>query len=200
MVRTLLFGLLVLSLPASLQVARAAQDPEPPTGHEGTLVSFDDQRVTLQEADGQAVTVAMTPGWTVSVVRPADNRVIQPGDFVASANTVVDAATGHSTELRILEPGYRPEQGTHPTAPGSATLMTHGSVQAVEAGTGEVVLTITYPGGGRRLIVPDGVKVTRSDPLARSVLQPGMRISLVTRRGADGVARAGRVTLAHQPG
>jgi hypothetical protein len=70
-------------------------------------VSFNDDSATLKDKDGRTLVVQMTPGWTVAVNRVGDAAAIKPGNFVATANTVVDAGTGKSTELRVLEPGYR---------------------------------------------------------------------------------------------
>jgi hypothetical protein len=64
---------------------------------------------------------------------------------------VVDAHTGQSTELRIMEPGYRPEFGTHLMAQTGAA-MTHGTVSSARQTAAGVELDVDYPGGSRHLI------------------------------------------------
>jgi len=54
----------------------------------------------------------MTAGWTASIPRVVDAATVKPGAFVATANAVIDPNSGKATELRVLEPGYRPEEGT----------------------------------------------------------------------------------------
>ena len=76
-------------------------------------MSASDGSVTLKDKEGKTVVIQMTAGWTVSIARMADAGGIKPGSFVATANALVDANSGKSTELRVLEPGYRPEEGTH---------------------------------------------------------------------------------------
>ena len=187
--------LILLGAWMALPAAIWAQAPPPsPTPFAGTLVSFKDDSVTLKDKEGKTVVVQMTPGWTVSISRVGDAGTIKPGSFVATANAVVDPNSGKATELRVLEPGYRPEEGTHGMV-GSTNMMTHGTVaSAAKTGAG-VELNVTYPGGSRRIIVPSDVTVTFSDLQDRKTLQPGVAVSGVTRKGADGVPVAGRLVL-----
>ena len=171
-----------------------AQAPPPPTGFSGTLISFNDDTVTLKDKDAKTVVLRMTPGWTVSIARTGDAAAIQPGNFVATANTPVDDTSGTSTELRVLEPGYRPEEGTH--GMGGANMMTHGTVESASKPNAGVELKVTYPGGSRRIVVPSTVTVTFFDLQDRSTLKPVTAVSGVTRKGPDGVPRAGRLVLA----
>jgi hypothetical protein len=184
---------LLVSLPigafAQLQVQA------PPTGSSGAIVKFTEDQATLKDKEGKEIVVAMTKGWTVSKARVADFAAIKPGDFVATANRVVNESTGKSTELRVLEPGYRPEYGTHLMSEQSNTAMTHGTVSKAAKTAVGVELDVEYPGGSRHLIVAPDIKITVSDLLSRNVLTPGTMVSAVLRKGADGVLRAGRLTL-----
>jgi hypothetical protein len=186
----LCFSFLFIPVAAIAQL----QTQAPPTGFSGELVKYAEDSVTLKDKDGKEVIVAMTRGWTVSRPRGLVSSAIKAGDFIASANKVMDDHTGKSTELRILEPGYRPEYGTHLMAQAD-TAMTHGTVSTVSKAASGVELNVTYPGGSRQLIVPDDVKVTNYDLLDRSVLKPGMKVGAVARKDAAGVLRAGRLTL-----
>ena len=170
------------------------QTRAPPTGFSGELVKYSDDSVTLKDKDGKEVVVAMTRGWTVSKPRELKSTEIKQGDFVATANKVVDDHTGQSTELRIMEPGYRPEYGTHLMAQGG-NAMTHGTVSSTRQTATGVELDITYPDGSRHLIVPNDVKVTGYDLLKRRTLKPGTKVGAVARKAADGVLRAGRLTV-----
>ena len=186
--------LIALAAFLAIPAASFAQAPPSPTPVSGTVVSFNDDSVTLKDKEGKTVVVQMTPGWTVSVLRVGDAGAIKPGNFVATANAAVDAGAGKSTELRVLEPGYRPEEGTHGVE-GSANMMTHGTVASALRTSEGVELNVTYPGGSRRIIVPPGVTVTFSDLQDRSTLKPGIAVSSVTRKGPDGIPRAGRLVL-----
>jgi hypothetical protein len=195
----MLRSLLRLAALLSLSTLAFAQAAAPPHGFAGAVVSVDGNTVTLQDKDGKNFTVEMTPGWTVSVNRKADASAIKPGDFVATQNVPVDDNTGKSTEVRVLEPGYEPEHGTHAVSATNSNMMTHGAVKAVTKTDAGVELEVTYPGGSRRIVVQDGVPVTVSDPLDRSALKPGVAVSGVTRPGADGIPRASRLQPAGKP-
>jgi hypothetical protein len=187
-----MFKLLLAALIGTHAVT-LAQAPPPPTGFSGTLVSFGEDSVTLKDKDGKSFVIQMMPGWTVSVARVGDAGSIQAGNFVATANAPLDDKTGKSTELRVLEPGYEPEHGTH--GMGGANMMTHGTVASVARTGAGVELQVTYPGGSRRIVVPSGVTVTFFDLQDRSTLKPGVNVSGVTRKGPDGVPVAGRLVL-----
>lgn len=166
----------------------------PPVGFKGSLVAYTEDSVTLAAADGKETVVAMTPAWTVSKPRTLPASAIKPDDFVASANQVVDERTGRATELRIMEPGYRPEYGTHLMAQ-SGNAMTHGTVARVSRGDAGIEVDVSYPGGGRRLILSNDMTIIDYVAYGREVLVPGTKVSAVARRGDDGVLRAGRLTL-----
>lgn len=180
---------LLLTIPALC----LAQAGGPPKGFSGTVVGVAGDTVTLKDKDGKNLVVQMTPGWTVSVVRKADAAAIKAGSFIASQNVPVDANTGKSTEVRVLEPGYRPEEGTHAVSPSNPNMMTHGTVKSTKKTADGVELEVTYPNGSRRLMVPASAPVTVSDPQSRSVLKPGLAVGGVTRPGADGIERASRI-------
>ena len=187
--------LLPVALGLAVPVMSQMPVQSPPVGYSGELISYAATSVVLKDKAGQAVTLAMSPGWTVSRPRKVPLSAVKAGDFVASANTVVDDGTGRSTEVRIMEPGYRPEYGTHLMAAQSGTAMTHGTVAATRKAGDAVELSVTYPGGSRRLLVPQEMQVTDFMLLSRDVLKPGTKVGAVARRGEDGVLRAGRLTL-----
>lgn len=182
----------------SLSIFSMAQAITPPHPFSGAIVSVDGNNVTLQDKDGKPFTLQMTPGWTVSTNRKVDADAIKPGSFIASTNTPVSATVGRSTEVRILEPGYRPEEGTHAVSPTDSNMMTHGTVKSVNQNEAGVEVEVTYPNGSRMLLVPLTAPVTISDPLDKSVLKPGVAVSGVTRTGPDGIPKASRLQLANK--
>lgn len=182
----------------ALTAISLVQAQTPPKAFSGTVVSIADDKVTLQDKDGKNFTVQMTPGWTVSVNRKVDTDAIKPGSFIASQNVRVSANTGRSTEVRILEPGYKPEEGTHPVSDTNPNMMTHGTVKTATKTDAGVEVEVTYPDGSRMLLIPPDIPITQSDPLDKSALKPGVAVSGVTRVGTDDVERASRIQLANQ--
>jgi hypothetical protein len=193
----LVSALLGMLAPATATLAQDMKVQAPPVGYAGALLAYTDDSVTLKDKEGREVVVTMTPGWTVSRPRSRPATAVKPGDFVATANKVVDEHTGQAVELRIMEPGYRPEYGTHIMAR-NGNAMTHGTVSAARQTAAGVELDVGYPGGGRHLILPGDMKITDYEPIERAVLKPGTQVSAVVRKAEDGVARAGRLTLTPQ--
>jgi hypothetical protein len=188
---------IVFAAALAIPAATPAQAPPPsPVAFSGTLISFAEDSVALKDKEGKTVVVQMTSGWTVSIARVADAGTIKPGAFVATANAFIDANSGKSTEVRVLEAGYRPEEGSHGME-GSTNYMTHGTVAGVDKRAAGVELNVTWPGGSRRIIVPSDVTVTFFDLQERSTLKPGVVVTGVTRKGPDGVPRAGRLVLSN---
>ena len=185
-------SLLVLALLVSASFAPAQN---PPKGFSGSFVSLSGDTVTLQDKDGKTFTIEMTPGWTVSANRSGTAADIKPGDFVATTNVSTKENSGSATELRILEPGYRPEQGTHAVSPGNPNMMTHGTVKSVAETAEGVELEVAWPDGSRKIAVAATVPVTISDPLDKTILKLGQMVGGVTRPGTDGVERASRLQL-----
>lgn len=164
------------------------QTQAPPVGYSGAVVRFSEEGATLKDKGGKEIVVAMTRGWTVSVARTRDSGAIKPGDFVATANTVVDANTGRSTELRILEPGYRPEFGTHLMGQQVNTAMTHGTVTTATRGAAGAELEVVIRGltahyrparrEGDRLRSPEpGAVEARGYGFGRGPPGPGWRVA-----------------------
>jgi hypothetical protein len=184
---------IVFALAAASPGFSAAQAPEAPVSHTGALLSQSDSAVTLRAKDGADISVPMSPGWTVVTARPVSADTIKPGDFIASANSDLGPTSGKSTEVRVLEAGYRPENSTHPMGPSMS--MTHGTVTASKADAAGQELDVSFPGGARHLLAPTGTPVTAYDVHDRSFLKLGATVTAVTRKDADGVGRASRLLV-----
>ena len=201
--KTTILAALALAAPAAVLAQAPAPAagqrvvPESPRGVSGAYIASTETQVGLKVANGET-NVALNRGWTVSVQRDTTADAIKPGDFIASTQTDVDANSGKSTELRIFEPGYQPEIGTH-AMPNPNTSITHGTVTKSTKTKAGQQLVVTYPGGSRNILVPPGVKVTAYDLRDRSALKPGDWVGAVTRRGPDDVFRAGRLVLSPTP-
>jgi hypothetical protein len=169
--------------------------PEPPRGVAGTVVSIAEDKVVLRQGDGSTIEVAMTPRWTVSRPRPGGISEVRIGDFVGSASHDLGQERGRANELRVFEPGYRPEYGTH-SIQTPETSISHGFVFAIRAVAEGTELDLAYPGGRRTVLVPAGMAPTVFDLLPREAAAPGIAVTAVTRPGPDGLRRASRLTLA----
>lgn len=196
MMKSTLLALALLTAASTAHAQAPATNPlapENPVGHSGPVISFNDESVTLNEK-GKPVVVAMTRGWNVATTRTVRADSIKPGDFIASIYRDIDANSGRSTEARLFEAGYRPEIGAHPM-PQPGMSIVHGTVASSTQTSAGQVVDVVYPGGARVLIIPPEARITLSELQDRSLAKPGVMAGAVTRRGADNVFRAGRITI-----
>jgi hypothetical protein len=109
---------------------------------------------------------------------------IKPGDFLGV--TSMKGAGGQLTAFEVrrfpkpLSPGHRPFDGR------DDQTMTNASVEAmVQASTGRE-LTMVYPGGSQKIIVPESASISTLVPGRRDQLVPGAPVNLT--HDASGVA------------
>jgi hypothetical protein len=186
--------LIAVTLLSGLAMAATAQPVVDPVTHTGAIVAIAGDSVMLKEKDGTTVKVAMTTGWTVVTTRAEKPSAIKSGEYVATANTNTGPDSGRATEVRILEPGYLPEYGSHAIGRPN-TSMTHALVKTVTPSPDGLVMDVTYPGGSRRITVPGDAPLTGYDLRDRVILKPGTIVAAVTRAGADNVWRASRLQI-----
>ena len=109
---------------------------------------------------------------------------IKPGDFLGV--TSMKGPGGQLTALEVrrfprpLNPGHRPFDGR------DDQTMTNASVEAlVQASTGRE-LTLTYPGGSQKVVVPESASISTLVPGKRDQLVVGAPVNLT--HDASGVA------------
>ena len=185
----------VLAAPA----AALAQAPAPPAfvRVQGVVTAASADSVTLKSDDGKITVLPLVSTWTVVGTKPVDPDTIKPGSFVATANTNIDAGTGKSTELRVFEPGNKGGEGSRPMAQPNTT-MTNATVTKVTKTAQGREIDVSYPGGVRHIIVPSDMPVIGNFPLEHSAVKPGVTVTAIGAKGADGVVRGTRVQIAEK--
>ena len=185
----------VLAAPA----AALAQAPAPPAfvRVQGVVTAASADSVTIKGDDGKITVLPLVSTWTVVGTKPVDPDTIKPGSFVATANTNIDAGTGKSTELRVFEPGNKGGEGSRPMAQPNTT-MTNATVTKVTKTAQGREIDVSYPGGVRHIIVPSDMPVIGNFPLEHSAVKPGVTVTAIGAKGADGVVRGTRVQIAEK--
>jgi hypothetical protein len=143
-------------------------------------------RGTISDFDGKALTVdgkqKVMLGEKTEIVftQPIALSDIKPGDFLGVTSMKRPDGTLTAVEVRRfpkpLNPGHRPFDGR------DDQTMTNASVEAMVSAASGRELTMTYPGGAQKIVVPESAAI--------STLVPGNRSQLV--RGAP-------VNLTHDP-
>jgi hypothetical protein len=135
-------------------------------------------RGTITAVDGNAITVDSKERITLNekteivFTKPIALADIKPGDFLGVTSQKRPDGTLMAHEVRRfpkpVNPGHRPFDGR------DDQTMTNASVEAAVSATSGRELTMAYPGGAQKIIVPENASV--------SMLVPGERAQLV--RGA----------------
>ena len=110
---------------------------------------------------------------------------IKPGDFLGVTSTKRPDGTLVAHDVRRfpkpVNPGHRPFDGR------DDQTMTNASVEAAVTGASGRELTMAYPGGAQKIVVPESASVSTLVPGNRSQLVPGAPVSLT--HDANGVAQ-----------
>lgn len=160
---SLAFVLLVAATAVINSVAAQA-----PARVRGKLTDVQGDMITVD----QNAHVHLSDKTEIVYMQPIALADIKPGDFLGVTSTKGAGGTLTATEVRRfpkpLNPGHRPFDGR------DDQTMTNASVDAtVQAASGRE-LTLSYPGGSQKIVVPEGASI--------SMLVPGKREQLV--RGA----------------
>ncbi len=193
----ILFAAALLAAPMAA-VAQTAPPAAPAfTRVAGVVSAITTDKITVTGKDGQAATYALSPMWRVVTTRVVDIGAIQPGSFIASANMDQPGGAGEALEMRVFEPGSKLGEGNRPMdAPGK--MMTNATVSTVSKGASGRELTVTFPGGTRKIIVPPGMPVIASIPADRALVKPGVEISSFAAPGESGAPEVTRISIAEK--
>ncbi len=169
---------LIAALLAAVPLAAAAADPER-TNVRGTVTAIAGDTVTVETAAGPQM-ILVPPETRISLVVKASLTDIAPGTYIGTA--------------AVPQPdGSRP----YDLAPSSS--MTNGSV--TKLGSAKVdrsdarVLTVTYEGGEKQIVVTPSTPVVTTVPGTRDALVPGAHVIVTATKSDAGTLTAQRVSV-----
>lgn len=204
-----LAGVLCIAMLAAAGAARSADQKIA-----GDVVKLDGSRLELKAADGRALAMMLADNVRFSGRGPADSTKLVPGAFVGT--TAVPRADGTllAREVHIFPEAMRgTSEGHHPmdSEPGSTvtnatvagagatgpsrSTMTNATVAQVSGAGAARTLRLTYQGGEKTVVVPEGAPIVTYEPADRSLLVPGAHVIVYAAPQPDGTLAAHRVTI-----
>jgi hypothetical protein len=172
--------------------------------------------------DGSTLTVRASAGATSRLTLPADARItartpvtwaqINQGSYVGTTAVPQPDGTLLAKEVHVFpEPQRGRGEGHHPmatpgdtmtnatvasvSAPRPRDTMTNATVAAASSGPAAHRLTLTYKGGEKTVVVPDGVPLIASEPGDRSLLVPGAHVVVYVRPDGGGAMTVERMSV-----
>jgi hypothetical protein len=188
--RALLLASLALPL---LHHAASAQAPAT-RRIRGKVVSLDNRTLVVATREGPNVTLTLSENLAVAEVRPLALESIQPNAYVGIASM---KAGGRDVALEVLvfpEAMRGAGEGSTPWDLQPESTMTNAAVANVVGAAQGRMLTLTYKGEKRDIMVPPDVPIVTFVPADRSLLVPGAPVFLSAAIAADGTMTTTRIT------
>jgi hypothetical protein len=161
----------------------------------GTITGIDGQVLSVKSREGENLKLNLAPKLSVGTVKALKLEDLKPGDTVGT--TAIKGADGVliARGLHVFEGGRLPNPGQRPWDLEPGATMTNATVAAVVQAAKGRELTLTYPGGSQKVIVPRGVPIVAQAPADRSFLKPGEYIFATAQRQADGTLVVERIQV-----
>ena len=164
----------------------SAHAQAPPGVARGTIVSIENDTLTLKVANGATEKIALAKDWKVSVLKPVSVDTIQPGSFIGTAEMPQKDGTGRSLEVHVFPPGVKAGEGHYDWDLKKGSKMTNGTVGQVTASGKGRELQVSYPNGERKITVPPNVPVVQITPGERAMAKPGAAAFLIVAKTPGG--------------
>jgi hypothetical protein len=179
---------------AVLALSAAAQNP--PARVRGTVEKLDGQTLIVKSRDGQSLSIALAPNFTVRAVVAKTVADIKPGDFVASTSVKGPDGKLRAIEVHILPESLRgvAREGQFPWDLVPDSLMTNATAAQITSAPQGQVIKVTYKDGEAEVTIPPGIPIVGYVPGDPSLLKPGATVFIIAQKSADGSLTASGVT------
>jgi len=178
-------ALLVGAAPALAQTAQ-------PLRVRGVIGDFKDGVLTVSTSKGP-VKVTLAPDARLRALAKFSLADIKPGTFLGTTAMPQSDGTLKAVEVHVFPPeqaAQKPGEGFRPNDYAPNATMTNATVSNIAAATVEGVqnrvLTLTYNGGEKKVVVSATTPVFTYVPATRADLVAGTRVALNATQGTDG--------------
>lgn len=172
-----------------------------PVAVRGKIASLNGSELTLTTPNGD---VKLTLG-EKTIIRgevPIKFSEIAPGQYLGTTATKQPDGNFLASEVHVFSEDQRGTgEGHRPlgSAPESGATMTNANVERVEDVTVQNVkgrlMSLKYKGGDVKVLVPPDIPIVKRVPGDRTLLKPGVEVSIQAARGPDGSLSATQITV-----
>jgi hypothetical protein len=186
---------------AALLIATAAPAlaQDAPRRLRAQIDSVSGDKLALTTREGEKIALMLKPDATVTALVPASLDAIKPNSYIGTAAMPQPDGTLIALEVHIFTEAQRGTGvGHRPWDGGAGNTMTNATVSTVVAAKADArgrMLTLTYPGGDKQVLVPSSVPVVAFAPGDRSLVKAGNHVLVQATKTADGSYGAERITI-----
>ncbi|MFN4283689.1 MAG: hypothetical protein ACK4NA_13710 [Alphaproteobacteria bacterium] len=196
---------LAWSLLAALALATEAQTAPRTADYalmRGSIEAAEGARVVLRTREGDTLDVRLMEDTRVFAVSGTTISDIRAGSYVGAAAVPDDTGALRALEVHVYDESLRGfAEGHRPYDLAENSTMTNATVgpdvaPSARAAQGEAddharrILSLHYPGGAQRIVVPDEAPIVRLKPADRGLIGPGAKAIVFGEKGADGAITA----------
>ncbi|MBN8969703.1 MAG: hypothetical protein J0G95_14775 [Rhizobiales bacterium] len=188
-----LLGLIAALLLPGPQMANAQ-----PAGSRvrGTIESVNGQILIVKARDGTNVVMRMAGNVRLTGVVPISRDEVKAGAYIGVTSVRAEDGTDRATEVHVFPEAMRGTgEGSQPWDSVPNSTMTNGGLAKTVTGNDGQVLTVTYKGGEKQVVLTPQTVVVTFVPAERGDIRVGAKIIAATSRAADGALEVTRISV-----
>jgi len=182
-----------LGIVVALSLAAVVSHAQTSVRVRGTITAVDATTLSIKARDGRDLKIMLPDNATVAVAKAVRFDEIKDGDFVGVTSKRGPDGNEVAVEVHYLAPTTPAGQLAWDLEPNSK--MTNATVRGKVVGTASHELTLQFPDGTQKFVVPEGIPLVRTVPGTRSDLKPGEYVFLAAQAAGDGALSAQRVQV-----
>ena len=158
----------------------------------GAISAVDATTLAVKSRDGKDLKLALPDNAAVAIAQAVRFSEIKDGDFVGVTTRTVNGEEV-AIEVHYLASTVPPGQLAWDLEPDSK--MTNATVRGKVVATGRREITLDFPGGPQKIVVPDGIPLVRTVPGTRADLRVGEYVFISGQAAGDGGLTAQRLQV-----
>jgi hypothetical protein len=179
---TLSFPSAAVALACTVATAAA---PATPVRVRAVVDAVHADSIDITATDGTHKTLQLAPDARLMAVSHTSVGDIKANTFIGSAAIPGPAGTLQALEVHVFPAGMKSGEGSYAWDLGSNSTMTNGTVGSVVVSKGRTI-TVSYPNGQKKIVIPPDVPIVRLEPGDRSLLVKGAHAVFFTKAQPDG--------------
>ncbi|SFI35615.1 hypothetical protein SAMN05216304_102404 [Bosea sp. OK403] len=173
------------------------QAQAPTTRVRGTVERVEASALSLKTQAGDAVTVALAPGYAVGGVVKASVADIKKGGFIGVGARPQADGSLLAVQIFIFPEAMRGTgEGHRPWSVLPESTMTNATVAETVTRVDGANIVLSYPGGEQKVTITADANIIMAAPAQASDLAAGAQVALTANRQPDGSLVTNRITIA----